>query len=86
MYLHLGADSVVRESQVVGIFDLDNTSCSAITRDFLNRAEREGRAVNVSDDLPKAFVVTSEQGKDRIYLTLLASQTRARRAADGEFI
>ena len=86
MYLHLGQDCVVREKTVIGIFDLDNTSYSKITRDFLNRAEREGRAVYVTEDLPKAFAVTAEDGKSRVYLTQLASQTLIRRAADEEFI
>ncbi len=86
MYLHLGQDCVVREKTVIGIFDLDNTSYSKITREFLNRAEREGRTEYVSDDLPKAFVVTAEEGKNRVYLTQLASQTLFKRAADEEFI
>ncbi len=86
MYLHLGQDCVVREKTVIGIFDLDNTSYSKITREFLNRAEREGNAETVSDDLPKAFTVTAENGKNRVYLTQLSSQTLFKRAADEEFI
>ena len=86
MYLHLGQDVVVRERTVIGIFDLDNTSYSRITRDFLNRAEREGRAAYVSEDLPKAFVLTEERGKSRVWLTQISSQTLIKRAAEEEFI
>lgn len=86
MYLHLGQDCVVREKTVIGIFDLDNTSTSKITRDFLSRAEREGRTEIVSDDLPKAFTVTAEGGVSRVYLTQLSSQTLIKRAADEDFI
>ncbi len=86
MYLHLGQDCVVREKTVIGIFDLDNSSWSKITREFLNRAQWEGRTETVADDLPKAFTVTEEDGKSRVYLTQLSSQTLFKRAADEEFI
>jgi len=57
MYLHLGQNVVVPESSVVGVFDLDNTTSSHITRKFLGDAEKAGHVINVSDDLPKSFVV-----------------------------
>lgn len=86
MYLHLGQDSVIRESTLIGIFDLDNTTSSKITRDFLNKAQEEGRTRLVSDDLPRAFVLAEEGGKSTVYLTLLSSQTLFKRAAEEEFI
>lgn len=48
MYLHLGQSVVVPFRDVVGIFDLDNTTSSIHTRKFLERAEKEGRVVDVS--------------------------------------
>ena len=84
--MHLGQDSVVRERTVIGIFDLDNTSYSRITRDFLNRAERGGRTAYVAEDLPKAFVLTEERGESRVWFTQISSQTLIKRAADEEFI
>ncbi len=86
MYLYLGQDCVIREKTLIGLFDLDNTSTSKITREFLNRAQREGNTETVADDLPKAFVVTGEQGRQKVYLTQLSSQTLFKRAADEEFI
>ena len=61
MYLHLGQNVVVSDADVIGIFDLDNTTGSRITRNFLNEAEKAGRVTSVSDDLPKSFVVCSEK-------------------------
>ncbi len=57
MYLHIGGDQTVRTSEILGIFDLDNTSTSRDTREFLRRAEQAGRVVNVSPELPKSFLV-----------------------------
>ena len=48
MYLHLGQSVVVPFRDVVGIFDLDNTTSSIHTRKFLERAEKEGRVVDKS--------------------------------------
>jgi len=79
MYLHLGQGVVVPESSVTGIFDLDNTTGSRITRDFLGRAETERRVISVSDDLPKSFVVCDEGGEVKIYLSQLSPQTLSKR-------
>ena len=68
----------VRESSIIGIFDLDNTSTSKRTRIFLEKAEKEGGVVPC-DDLPKAFVLTAEYGLNRVYLTALASSTLEKR-------
>ena len=86
MYLHLGQSVVVPYREVVGLFDLDNTSASHLTRAFLERAEREGRGVNVSDDLPKAFVLCrGRDGVSRVYLSQLSTATLLKRAENGVF-
>ena len=86
MYLHIGSDTVLHEKAIIGIFDLDNTTSSKITRDFLNRAEKAGETVYVSDDLPKSFVLCEEEDRPTVYLTLLGSAALQRRAEDGSFI
>jgi hypothetical protein len=78
MYLSIGNDMAVREKSIIGIFDMDNTSTSRRTRDFLSRAEREGEVVPC-DDLPKSFVLTAEYGLNRVYLTSYASGTLEKR-------
>ena len=78
MYLSLGNDMAVRESSIVGIFDMDNTTTSKKTRQFLSSAEKEGQVVPC-DDLPKSFVVTAEYGLHRVHLTALSSSTLEKR-------
>ena len=80
MYLHLGQNIVVPESSVIGIFDIDNTTQSHITRNYLNRAEKCGNIINISDDIPKSFVICSDEGKTTIYLSQLASSTLLKRS------
>jgi hypothetical protein len=78
MYLNIGNDMAVREKSIIGIFDLDNTSTSKRTRNFLETAEKEGQVVPC-DELPKSFVLTQEYGIDRIYLSALSSATLEKR-------
>jgi len=80
LYLHLGQSVVVPEETVIGIFDLDNTTGSHITRRFLGDAEKAGRVTSVSDELPKSFIVCDEGKNMEIYLSLLSSQTLAKRS------
>ena len=78
MYLSIGNDMAVRDKSIVGIFDMDNTSTSKRTREFLNKAETEG-AVIPCDDLPKSFVLTAEYGFSKVHLTSLNSYTLEKR-------
>ena len=85
MYLHLGAETVVRTDSIVAVCDLDNASSSHITREALRAAEKAGKVVNVADDLPKSFVVCREDGKTRIYLSQLNTATLLKRAENISF-
>ena len=78
VYLSIGNDLAVRESSIIGVFDMDNTSTSKRTREFLAKAEKEGQVIPC-DDLPKAFVITAEYGLNRVHLTALSSATLEKR-------
>ena len=78
MYLNIGSDLAVRDRSIIGIFDMDNTTTSKRTREFLERAEKEGQVVPC-DDLPKSFVLTAEYGLERIFLTSLNAATLEKR-------
>ncbi len=78
MYINIGGDLSVRQKSVIGIFDLDNTSTSKRTRQFLTMAEKEGQVVPC-DDLPKSFILTSEYGMTRIFLTPYTAATLEKR-------
>lgn len=78
MYLSIGNDMAVRADAVIGIFDLDNTTTSKRTREFLASAEQAGQVVPC-DDLPRSFLIAAEYGMLRVYLTGLTSATLERR-------
>ena len=81
MYLHLGNDVVVRKGDVLGIFDLDNSSQSHLTRAFLSAAEKRGEVVNAAgSELPKSFVVCADRERQKVYLSQLNSSTLLKRS------
>ena len=82
MYLHLGKGTVVNEKTIVGIFDLDITSQSHLTRRFLAAAEKAGEVINAADDIPKCFLVCCEKGRHTVYLSQLSCATLLKRSAE----
>ena len=79
MYLHIGASVVIPEQDVLGIFDLDNTS-SRITRNFLAQAQQAGQVIPVGEDLPKSFLLCRDKGgKVKVYLSQLSTATLLKR-------
>ena len=81
MYLHLGQNVMVRNQDVIGIFDLDNTTWSFRTRHFLEQAEREGRVIPLGDDLPRSFVLADREDETpAVYLVPLSPAALSSRA------
>ena len=74
MYIHLGKSAVVPYSDILGIFDLDNASWAFKTREFLERAEAEGRTIWLTEDLPRSFILAdSRWGEPVVYISPLSS-------------
>ena len=83
-YLHLGKGTVVNTAGIIGIFDLDITSQSHLTRRFLREAEQKGQVVNAAEDIPKTFVLVREGETMRVYLSQMAAVTLLKRAESGQ--
>ena len=80
MYLHIGGDTSIRTDEIIGIFDLDSSTVSRRTRDFLSRCEKEGKVINVSYDLPKSFIICRENEDNKIYICQLSPATLIKRS------
>ena len=78
-YLHLGGDVVVRTEDVIGIFDLDNTTASLHTRKYLTRVQKADAVVSATEDIPRSVVLCSEDGREKVYLSLLSPAALGRR-------
>ena len=75
MYLNIGKNRMLRKEQVLGIFDLDSSSQSYLTREFLTAAEKAGRVVNAAEDIPNSFLLCEEEDGVTVYLSQSTSRT-----------
>ena len=77
--MHLGNDVVINTEKIVAMFDIDACTVSKKTRDFLAAAQKNGEVINVSYELPRSFVVCSDNGKTQVYISQLSTKTLSRR-------
>lgn len=83
MYIHLGEETVVRDDEVIGIFDLDNTTLQKNTREFLAKAEKRKEVINVSYELPKSFILCSNKKQNkRVYISQISSRALLKRSEE----
>lgn len=82
MYLHLGENTVVRIDSIIGIFDMDTSTISKWTKDYLSNATKNKRVINVSMELPKSFVVCNENNEIKVYVSQISSQTLMKRKSN----
>ncbi len=80
MYIHLGQDVVVNKKNIIGIFDIENTSISKFTKEFLSESSKKNRVVTVSYELPKSFVVCKEKDETVVYISQISPVTLLKRA------
>lgn len=82
MYIHLGEDISVNDTNVMGIFDLENTTIGKDTRAYLERLEQASCVVNVTQELPKSFIVCFDpaDGTEKAYISPISVATLKKRA------
>lgn len=99
MYIRLGQRESARYRDIVGIFDMDNSTASYITRNTLAKCEEEKKVIIATNDLPKSFTVCVEKEKivqkrahtkdknknTKIYISQVSSATLLKRAELGLF-
>lgn len=82
MYVSLGNETVIRSRDIIGIFDIENSSVSRITRDYLAEAGKEKRVVYCTYDLPRSFVVCLDEDlTETVYISRISCATLRKRCA-----
>ena len=80
MILHIGKGKSVRERDILGIFDLDNSTVTATGRAFLSRATKEKRVSYADDDIPRSFLLMID---GRVILSPLSTSALNARVKEG---
>ena len=79
MYLRVEENLVVNTRDIIGIFDMDNTTVSRLRRRFLADSQKNGLIINATNDLPKSFVITNRNGKTNVCISSVSSKILAKR-------
>lgn len=83
MYLHLGSQTTVKQKDIVAILDLETTSISKKTKEFLRQSEKKGILINISEDIPKSYVICRQDEDVVIYISQISSATLLKRIEAG---
>lgn len=79
MYLHIGNEYSVKISDILGVFDIENTTIGKYTKEYLERAEKEKRCVYTTLEMPKSFIIAMKNGQEVVYISQLAVSTLRKR-------
>jgi hypothetical protein len=86
MFLHIGRDMIVRFDEIIGIFDIEKTSTSRISCEYLSPSP-DKEIISVTEELPKSFIVCRnglktknyDQNKTKVYISQISSATLLKR-------
>lgn len=74
MYLHLGKETVVNTDDIIAMMDLESSSISKYSKEFLKISTEEGFVKNVSEEIPKSFIICEKDGQSVIYITNISTK------------
>ena len=82
MYLHVGNNKNIREKDIIGIFDADTSTVSAVTRKYLSGAQKRGEVEASTEEIPKSFVLYKKGEGYEICFSQLSSAALLGRSGD----
>ena len=73
MFLHVGNGKSIRKNKIIGIFDLDTATVSAITKNYINKKQKSGLLEYDDSDLPRSFVVYGDKNDEKVALSRIST-------------
>ena len=71
-YTQIENNRWLRSGGILAIVDLDKSTVSKISRNFLSGKEKEGLVITASAGLPKSFIVYDDGRKEQIILSVFS--------------
>lgn len=75
MFIHIGADQIIKAADLIGIFDLSIKDTSKLVQKYLKHQEQNQKIVVIGEEESKSFVVTAKQ----LYFSPISSKTLMKR-------
>ena len=79
MYINIGGDVIISFSEIVGVFDIDKTTVYKVNRNYLSKTEKSGKIINITDKIPKSFIVCKRKSENIVYISPLTTTTLQKR-------
>ena len=84
IYLNVGSGKSIRERDIIGIFDMDTSTVSPVTRKLLSEADKQKRTETPSYEIPKSFVLyRAENGETKVCFSQFSSASLFGRMGKG---
>lgn len=80
MFLQIGGDTIIRSKDIVGVFDIDKTTVFKVNRNYLSNVQKKSKIVDVTQKLPKSFVVCQNSNTETVYISPLLPSTVLKRS------
>lgn len=85
MYLHVGNELNIRVSDIVGIFDADSATVSAVTKKYISAQNAKNLVQFASTELPKSFLLYRNRKKNQYEICFSQLSTSALLGRLGHF-
>ena len=79
MYLHIGKDYIVKNNEIIGIFNIDYVKNTKEYKAMYSSLDEDGNIIKISDNKAKSFILTENQGKRKAYITNIGVNTISKR-------
>ena len=79
MFLHIGKNESIYCKDIIGIFDIESSTLSETTKEFLKERQDSMTLINISSDIPKSFTLTFDGTESKAYLSGSSSETLMKR-------
>ena len=79
MYLHIGNSESIKKSEIIGIFDLDTSTVSSVTKKYIEKMQKNGRVEYNDTDLPRTFIIIKDKKSEKIKLSRISATSLIQR-------
>ena len=79
MFLHIGKDVIIKNKDIIGIFNLEYIKNTEEYKAMYNDLKEKNDILNVSDESEKSFILTENDKKIKGYITKIVTSTITKR-------
>ena len=79
MYLHIGKDYIIKNKDIVAIFNIDYVKNTKEYKSMIEKLKAEGNLKNFADNQEKTFILTENESVVKGYITNIGTTTIGKR-------